>query len=102
MSNIFNFSKVAGVPLESICRELIPYSWHNPPTERQFPEHHAILHSLLVELLTELEIPIVAFPKATFNTSTVRDAWAPYTSGTRGVAMIGFGSRRVPKRCMVR
>jgi len=60
VSNVLDFSKVLGVSLESICRELIRYSRHNLPTERQLPEDHAILQSLLVELLTQLEIPVLA------------------------------------------
>jgi len=61
VSNVLDVSKVLGVSLESICRELIRYSRHNLPTERQLPEDHAILQSLPVELLTQLEIPVVAF-----------------------------------------
>jgi len=52
---------VSGVSLQSICRELIRYSWHNLPTERQLSEDHAILQSLLVERRTQLKIPVVAF-----------------------------------------
>jgi len=61
VSNVLDFIKVSRVSLESICCELIQYSWHNLPTEPQLPEDHAILQSLLVELLTQLEIPVVAF-----------------------------------------
>lgn len=64
VSNVLDFSKVSGVSLESICRELIRYSRHNLPTERQLPEDHAILQSLPVELLTQLEIPVVAFQES--------------------------------------
>jgi len=45
----------------SISRELIRYSRPKLPTERQLSEDHAILQSLPVELLTQLEIPVVAF-----------------------------------------
>jgi len=64
VSNVLDFSKVSWVSLESICRELIRYSRHNLPTERQLPEDHAILQSLPVELLTQLEIPVVAFQES--------------------------------------
>ena len=60
VSNALHFSKVLGVSLQSIRHELIRYSWHNLPTECQLPEDHAILQSLPVEQLTQLEIPIVA------------------------------------------
>lgn len=59
--NTFDFSKVLGVSLESICRALIRYSWHNLHTERRLPEYHAILQTLPVELLMQLEIPVLAF-----------------------------------------
>jgi len=61
VSNALDFSKVSGISLESRCRELIRYKRHNLPTERQLPADQAILQSLLVQLLTQLEIPIVAF-----------------------------------------
>ena len=61
VSNVLDFSKVSGVSLNSICRKLIRYSRHNLPTERQLPEDHPILQTLPVELLTQLEIPILAF-----------------------------------------
>jgi len=103
VSNVLDFSKMSGVSLQSMGHELIRYSRHNRPTVRQLPEDHAILQSLPVEPLTQLEkYRLWHSKKATFTTSTVHDAWAPYTSGTRGVAMIGFGSRLVLKRCMVR
>jgi len=61
VSNALDFSNVSGVSLERICRKLIRYSRHNLPTEPRLREDHAILESLLVELLTQLEIPLVAF-----------------------------------------
>ena len=61
VSNVLNFSEVLGVSLESICRALIRYSWHNLHTERRLPEYHAILQTLPVELLMQLEIPVLAF-----------------------------------------
>jgi len=64
VSNVLDFSKVSGVSRESICRELIRYSRHNLPTERQLPQGHVILQSLPVELITQLEIPVVAFQES--------------------------------------
>jgi len=64
VSNVLHFSKVSGVSLESICCELIRYSRHNLPTERQLTEDHPILQSLPVELLTQLEIPVVALQQS--------------------------------------
>jgi len=64
VSKVLDFNKMSGVSHESICRELIRYSRHNLPTERQLPEDHAILQSLSVELLTQLEIPLVAFQES--------------------------------------
>jgi len=64
VSNILDFRKVSGVPLESICPELIRYSRHNLSKERLLPEDHAILQSLPAEPLTQLEIPVVAFQES--------------------------------------
>jgi len=64
VSNVLYFSKVSGVTLECICRELIRYSHHNLPTERHLLEDHAIHQSVPVELLTQLEIPVVAFQES--------------------------------------
>ena len=64
VSNVSDYSKVSGVSLESIYRELLQYIQHNLPTERQRHEAHAILQSLPVELLTQLEIPLVAFQES--------------------------------------
>jgi len=102
VSNFLDFSNVSGVSLQGICRELIRYSQHNLPTERQLPEDHAILQSLGLNYSRNSKYRLWCSKKPTFTTSTVRNARAPYTSGTKGVAMIGFGSRLVLKRCMVR
>jgi len=61
VSDIMDFCKVLEVSSETMCRELIRYSRHNLPTERQLPQDPAILRSLPVELLTQLEIPVPAF-----------------------------------------
>jgi len=52
---------VLGISLDRICLEWIRYSRHNLPTERHLPEEPAILQLLPVELLKQLEIPVLAF-----------------------------------------
>ena len=64
VSNFLGCSKVLGVSLESICGQFIRYSQHNLPTEHQLPEAHAILQSLPVELLRQLEIRVVPFKES--------------------------------------
>jgi len=62
--NVFNmadFSLVLGVSIQIICHGLIRYSRHNLPPERRLPQDPEILKSLAVELLTQLEIPVLAF-----------------------------------------
>jgi len=61
VSDVLDFCKVLGISLDRICLELIRYSRHNLPTERRLPEEPAILQLLPVELLTQLEIPVLAF-----------------------------------------
>jgi len=61
VSNMADFSRVLGVSIQIICRELIQYSRHNLPPEHSLPEDAEILDSLPVELLTQLEIPVLAF-----------------------------------------
>jgi len=61
VSNMADFSRVLGVSIQIICRGLIRYSRHNLPPERRLQEDPEILESLPVELLTQLEIPVLAF-----------------------------------------
>jgi len=61
VSYVLDFCKVLGISLDSICLELIQYSRHNLPNEPRLPEEPAILQLLPVELLTQLEIPVLAF-----------------------------------------
>jgi len=61
LSDILDFCKVLGISLDRICLELIRYRRQNLPTERRLPEEPAILQLLPVELLTQLEIPVLAF-----------------------------------------
>jgi len=64
VSNVVDFSRISGVSLEIIYRELIRYSRHTLPAAHPLPEDHAMLRSLPVELLTQLEIPVLAFQEA--------------------------------------
>jgi len=62
--NVFNmadFSQVLGVSIQIICHGLILYSRHNLPPECRLLEDAEILKSLPVELLTQLDIPVLAF-----------------------------------------
>jgi len=61
VSNMADFSRVLGVSLQIICRGLIRYSRHNLQPERRPPEDPEILESLPLELLTQLEIPVLSF-----------------------------------------
>jgi len=64
VSNVVDCSRISGVSLEIIYRELIRYSRHNLPAAHCLPEDHAMRRSLPVELVTQLEIPVLAFPEA--------------------------------------
>jgi len=61
VSNIADFSRVLGVSIQIICSGLIRFSRHNLPPERRLREDPELLKSLPVELLTQLEIPVLAF-----------------------------------------
>ena len=58
--NIIDFGRVYDISLETICRELIRNSPLNLPPERRLLENPAILRTLLVQLLTQLEILVLA------------------------------------------
>jgi len=60
VSNMADFGQVL-VSIQIICRGLIRFSPHNLPPERRLLENLEILESLPVELLTQLEIPVLAF-----------------------------------------
>ena len=64
VSNVDDFSRISGVSLDIIYRELIRYSRHNPPIDHGLPEDHVILRSLPVALLMQLKIPVLAFQEA--------------------------------------
>jgi len=61
VSNMADFSWVLGVSIQIICHGLIRYSWHNLSPERRLPEDPEILELLPVELLTQLENPVLGF-----------------------------------------
>jgi len=64
VSNIVDFSRISGVSLEIIYREFIRYSRHNLPLDHGLPADHATLRSLPIELLTQLEVPVLTFQEA--------------------------------------
>jgi len=64
VSHIVDFSRISGVSFEIIYRALIRYSRHNLPIDHGLPEDHATLQSLPIELLTQLEVPVLTFQEA--------------------------------------
>ena len=72
VSSVLDLCKVLGISLDRICLELIRYSRHNLLTEGRLPEEPAILQLLPVELLTQLEIPVLAFQET--NVSDIHRA----------------------------
>jgi len=64
VSNVVDFSRISRVSMEIIYCELIRYSRYNLPAAHGLPEDHSIIRSLPVELLTQLEIPVLAFQEA--------------------------------------
>ena len=64
VSNMVDFSRILGVLLEMIYRQLIQYSRHNLRLADCLPEDHAMLRSRMVEPLTQLEILVLAFQEA--------------------------------------
>ena len=102
VSNMADFSRVLGVSIQIICRGLIRYSRHNLPPERHLLEDPEILESLPVELLTQLEIPVLAFQESEIYDIHRTRCKGLSTLGTTGVAMIGFGCGPERKTCMVR
>ena len=64
VSNIVDFGRISGVSLEILYRELIRYSRHNLPIDHGLPEDQATLRSLPIELLTQLDVPVLTFQEA--------------------------------------
>ena len=61
VSDVEDFCRVLRISRKSVYRELILYSWHNLPTERCLPDDPVILRSHPVEILTQLEVSVLAF-----------------------------------------
>jgi len=59
--DVVDFGRACDMSPETICRELIRYSRLSLPSEHRLPENAVILRALPVELLTQLEIPVLAF-----------------------------------------
>jgi len=66
VSTVVDFGWISGVSLEIIYDEWIWYSRHNLPAAHHLPEDHGRLRSPPTELLTQLEIPVLAFPEVDF------------------------------------
>ena len=59
--DVLDYWRVLKIYLESVNREFIRYSRHNLLTERRLPEDPVILRWLPVELVTQLEVPVLTF-----------------------------------------
>ena len=59
-----DFGRACDISRETICWELIRYSRLSLPPERRLPENPAIFLAWVVELLTQLEIPVLAFQES--------------------------------------
>ena len=62
--NISDFGRVGNISPETIRPELIRYSRLNLPHPQRLPEDAEILLMLPIELMTQLEIPVVAFQES--------------------------------------
>ena len=113
VSDVQDFCMVLRISLETVYRELIRYSRHNLPTERRLPEDPAILPSLSVELLTQLEVPVLALHKTDvydihrarctgapdFRNQGSRNDWVWVQAGDE--EMYGALGGRVPAKLLV-
>jgi len=59
--DVVHFARVCNISPKMICQELIRYSQLSLPPEHRLP---VILRALPVELLTQLEIPVLAFQES--------------------------------------
>jgi len=64
VSNNVDFGWISQVSHEIIYRELIRYSRDNLPIDHGLPGDYATLRSLFIELLTQLEVPVLTFQEA--------------------------------------
>jgi len=62
--DVVDFGSACDISPETICWELIRYCRLSLPPERRRPENPAILRGLPVELLTQLEILVLAFQES--------------------------------------
>jgi len=62
--DVIDFGRVCDIPQETICQESIQYSPLNFAHLQRLPKDTQILHSLPIELLTQPEIPILAFQES--------------------------------------
>jgi len=100
--DVVDFGRACDISPEMICRELIRYSRLSLPPERRLLENPAILRAVPVELMTQLEIPVLAFQESGVSTYTGPDARVLDSSVTRPVGTIAFEYRLVRRICMVR
>jgi len=102
--DVVDFGRACDISPERICPELIRYSRLSLPPKHRLPANPAILGALLVELLTQLEIPVRAFQESgVYDLSyTGPDARVLDSSVTRPVGTRAFGYRLVGRICMVR
>jgi hypothetical protein len=61
VANLLDFCKIVDITTETMCVELVRYSRQSLAIERRLPEDPAIIQQLPVELMTHLEIPVLAF-----------------------------------------
>jgi len=81
--------------------ELISNSRHNLPTEHRLPEEPAILQQPRVELLTQIEIPVLAFQETDIYYIHCAHSQELTDFAILKVVIIGFGYRLEARRCMV-
>src|SRR5437588_12915936 len=62
-ANFHDICKVLDISSETMCVELIRYSRQSLAMERRLPDDHATIQQLPVELMTHLEIAILALPE---------------------------------------
>jgi hypothetical protein len=107
-ANLHDICKVLDISSETMCVELIRYSRQSLAMERRLPEDHATIQQLPVELMTHLEIPILAFQEndvydihrarstgtSLFRTQACRNDWVWVQTG--GEEMYGALRGRLP------
>ena len=83
VSNIVDLSRISGVAREIIYCELIRYSRDNLPIDHGLPKDHATLYLLPIELLTQLEVPVL----------TLQEADVYDIQGARSTGTLHFGNQ---------